>query len=225
MKKILLIVLFLVLSMGLVLAAQNDSLGKENNSSNKNASNGKNQSGIEKNQTNNSNQGIGQEFSQQIRERKEEIKSGEYNGSLGQLLKVRELAQNLRELRVNDIPAQTDLNITAETDTEGKTKLTTKLKNGQEKEIKIMPDTASQTALDRLKLKVCSTENNCTIQLKDVGSGNTEKVQYEVQIERHSRILGIFQKKMQVSADVDAETGDVKTHKPWWAFIATEPAE
>jgi len=230
MRKILLIVLFLILGISLVLAAQNGSVGKANNSLNKNAIDGKNQTDIERNQTrlrnetNQTNQGIGQQLSQMIRERKEELKAGDYNGSLGQLLRVRELAQNLRELRVNDIPAKTDLNITAETDVEGKTKLKAVLKNGQEKEIKIMPDTASKRALERLKLKVCSTENNCTIQLKDVGSGETEKIQYEVQIERHSRILGIFQKKMQVSADIDAETGVAKLHKPWWAFIATEPA-
>lgn len=226
MKKILLIALFLVLGASLVLAAQNGSLGKANNSSDKNTSDIKNQSqDIDKNESNKTNQGIGQELSEQIRERKEEIKSGDYNGSLGQLLKVRELVNNLKELRVNDVPAQTDLNITAETDNEGKTKLKTKLKNGQEKEIKIMPDTASERALERLRLKICSEENNCTIQLKDVGSGETEKIQYEVQIERHSRILGIFQKKMQVSVDIDAETGETNVHKPWWAFIATEPAE
>ena len=88
-----------------------------------------------------------------------------------------------------------------------------------------MPDTASERALERLKIKVCSTENNCTIQLKDVGNGKDEKIQYELQIERHSKILGIFQKKMKVSADIDSETGETKIHKPWWAFIASEPAE
>ena len=202
--------LFLILGISLVLAAQNNSIGKANDST------------VEKNQTN---QGIDQGLSEQIKERKEEIKNGNYTGPLGQLLNVKELTANLRELRVNGVSAQTSLNITIETDSEGKTKLRTKLKNGQEKEIKIMPDTASEKALERLKLKVCSPEKNCTIQLKDVGSGETEKVQYEVQLERHSRILGIFQKKMQVRAEVDAENGDVNIHKPWWAFLATEPAE
>jgi hypothetical protein len=214
MKKILLIALFLFLSVSLVLAVQNNSLGKANNSLNKNSS-------LEKNQTN---QGIGQQLREQIRERKEEIRTGNYTGPFGQLLRVREMAQNLRELRVDDISAKTDLNISAETDAEGKTKLKTRLKNGQEKEIKIMPDTASEKALERLKLKVCLPEN-CIIQLKDVGTGQTEKIQYEVQLERHSKILGIFKKKMQVRADVDAETGDVKLHKPWWAFLAMQPAE
>ena len=210
MKKLLLITLFLILGVSFVFGAQNDSIGKANNSA------------VEKNQTN---QGIGQELNEQIRERKEEIKNGNSTSPLGQLLNVKELAANLRELRVNGVSAQTSLNITAETDSEGKTKLKTKLKNGQEIEIKIMPDTASERALERLRLKVCSPEKNCTIQLKDVGSGETEKVQYEVQLERHSRILGIFQKKMQVRAEVDAENGDVNIHKPWWAFLATEPAE
>src|SRR3989344_2089947 len=210
MKKLLLITLFLILGVSFVFGAQNDSIGKANNSA------------VEKNQTN---QGIGQELNEQIRERKEEIKNGNYTGPLGQLLNVKELTANLRELRVNGVSAQTSLNITIETDSEGKTKLRTKLKNGQEKEIKIMPDTASEKALERLKLKVCSPEKNCTIQLKDVGSGETEKVQYEVQLERHSRILGLFHKKMQIRAEVDAENGDVNIHKPWWALLDAEPAE
>lgn len=250
MKKILLIVLFLVLGASLVFAAQGNSssAGQQGNNSpsdNKVIGGDRDEHGCliaagyswndseqecvrewshDSDRYQNSS-GIGQQLSEQIRARKEEIKSGEYNGSLGQLLRVRELAQNLRELRVNDVPAKTDMNLIADIDSEGKTKLKATLRNGQEKEIKIMPDTASQRALERLRLKVCSPEKNCTIELKDVGNGATEKVQYEVQIERHSRILGIFSKKMQVRAEVDAETGETNVHKPWWAFIATEPAE
>ncbi len=214
MRKILLTGLFLLLGISLVLAAQGGSNGNSG-SGNKSASSN----------INNTNQGIGQELNEQIRERKGEIKAGNYTGSLGQLLNVRELAGNLRELRVNGAAAETELNITAETDSEGKTRLRTRLRNGQESEIKIMPDTASERALERLRIKVCSPENNCIIQLKDVGNSETERVQYEVQLERHSRILGIFQKKMQVRAEVNAENGDTKIHKPWWAFLATEPAE
>ena len=161
----------------------------------------------------------------QIKEGREELKSGEYTGSLGQLLNVKELSQDLRELRVNNVPAQTNLSITADTDANGKTKFKTMLKNGSEKEIKIMPDTASKNALEKLRLKVCSSDNNCTIQLKSVGSGDQEKVQYELKVERNSKILGLFEKKMSVQVDVDAETGDTKVHKPWWAFVAVEPAE
>lgn len=216
MKKVLLIALFLVLGMSLVLAAQYGSAGNANKSSESNRTIA---------ETNKTNQGIGQNLSGQVRARIGELKAGEYNGSLGQLLRVRELAQNLRELRVNNVSAITDLNITAETDADGKTRFRTRLRNNTEMEIKIMPDSAAERALERLRLKVCSEENNCTIQLKDVGNGE-ERIRYEVQIERHSRILGIFQKKMQVQAQVNAENGEViNVGKPWWAFIASEPEE
>jgi len=117
------------------------------------------------------------------------------------------------------------LNMTQET-IQNRTRFNVQLSNGRNAEIKIMPSTASETALARLRLKVCNESNNCTIQLKEVGSGNETRAAYEVQLERHSRILGIFAKKMQVQTQVDAENGEVvQTKKPWWAFLATEPAE
>jgi len=109
---------------------------------------------------------------------------------------------------------------------QNRTKLQVHLSNGINAEIKVMPDTASEKALERLRLKVCSEENNCTLQLKEVGNGNETQLAYEVQIQRHSRILGIFGSKMEVRADVSAENGDVlDVHKPWWAFLASEPVE
>ncbi len=170
-------------------------------------------------------QGIGQDLSPQIHQVRAEIRAGDYTGPLGQQMNVRDLAEQWRELRVNGVAAQTDLNISVEKDAEGKAMLRTKLRNGMEKDIKIMPDTAAAKALLSLGLKTCSPEKNCTMQLKDVGSGQTEQLRYEVQIERHSRILGVFPTQMHVRADVDAETGDTVVHKPWWAFIATEPEE
>jgi len=128
-------------------------------------------------------------------------------------------------LRTDNISALTDLNITPEM-IGNATRLKIRLSNGRNAEIKIMPSTASERALERLRLKVCSTENNCTIELKETGQGNDTRLTYEVQIERHSRILGIFKAKMRVRGDVDAETGEVvRVNKPWWAFLATEPEE
>ena len=107
-----------------------------------------------------------------------------------------------------------------------KTKLYARMSNGQNVEIKIMPDTASETALTRLRLKNCVAEEGCLIELKEVGNGNETRLAYEIQIERHSRILGIFQAKMKIRTQVDAENGEIiDINKPWWAFIATEPAE
>jgi len=96
--------------------------------------------------------------------------------------------------------------------------------NDIKKGVKIMPEVASERALERLRLKNCY--GNCTIELKEVGSGNKTREAYEVQIERHSRILGIFSRKMNVEVDVDADTGDIlEVRKPWWAFLASEPDE
>jgi hypothetical protein len=139
----------------------------------------------------------------------------------GETVQVRGEGNKIR-LRVGDIEADADdLNITSDGQ-----KLHAKLSNGRNAEIKIMPDTASERALTRLRLKVCNETKNCTIELKQVGTGNQTRLAYEVQAERHSRILGLFQAKMQVRAQVDAENGEViSVGKPWWAFLATEPQE
>ncbi len=89
-----------------------------------------------------------------------------------------------------------------------------------------MPDTASETALKRLRLRVCSEENNCTIELKEVGKRNQTQAAYEIQAQRHAKLFGMFRLKMQTNAQVSAETGElIRVKKPWWAFLATEPEE
>lgn len=159
------------------------------------------------------------------------VKAGVYTSESGEEFKVRDLAQN-RTLLIfgdgEDMEVETELEIEEETEN-GITKIKVKLKNGRDAEIKIMPDTASQRALERLRLKVCSEENNCTIELKEVGerkdSAREVRLAYELQIERHSRIIGIFKKKMNVHAQIDAENGEiVVVDKPWWAWLAREPA-
>lgn len=103
-----------------------------------------------------------------------------------------------------------------------------KLSNGRNAEIKIMPDTASERALERLRLKVCNEDNNCTIQLKEVSNkgGENASLVYELNRERKAKVFGFINSKMDVGAEVDAETGEVvKVRKPWWAFLASEPEE
>jgi len=90
------------------------------------------------------------------------------------------------------------------------------------KEIKIMPETASETAIARLKLKLCGEENNCTIQIKEVGKGNETKPVYELTGNKEGKFLGIFKIMTRVQAQVDAEDGSVKIIKPWWGFLAKE---
>lgn len=101
------------------------------------------------------------------------------------------------------------------------TKLTVELSNGKKSQIKIMPEVASGIAIERLRLKVCSAENNCTIELKEVGAGETTKPVYEVDSEKEYRILWLFKIKANVKAEIDAENGNViSIKKPWWSFLA-----
>lgn len=81
------------------------------------------------------------------------------------------------------------------------------------KEIKIMPDTASERAIERLG------ELNFTIVLKEVGQD--AKIVYEMNATKEARVIGIFKAKAEVKAQVDAQTGEISVKKPWWAFLAS----
>lgn len=133
---------------------------------------------------------------------------------------------NIITIIVNKTEVNTTLELEQETnETTNKTKLKAKLSNGRKAEVKIMPDTASERALERLRLKVCSEENNCTIVLKEVGEGNETRLAYELQVKRHYRILGLFKAKAENRVEIDAENGGDSVKKPWWAFLAREIEE
>lgn len=170
--------------------------------------------GLESNTTNQTN-GISLE-------KQKKIRSGDYIGEKGEHIKIQEKSNNRMQIRVGNVSVDCDCEITHE-QFQNRTKLKTMLSNGRNAEIKIMPDTASEIALNRLRLKVCSEENNCSIVLKEVGEGNESKLAYELKTQRQSKILGLFKTRMQVQAQVDAETGEVlQIKKPWWAFLASE---
>ncbi|MFA5174251.1 MAG: hypothetical protein WC438_03655 [Candidatus Pacearchaeota archaeon] len=212
MKKSLMIFVLGVLLIGLVLAAQGNgnSVVSGNNAVQNN----------EENQE--SNLGENNQIQDMISNK---LMAGEYETENGKKLKIQLKDNNKIQLRVRNVSADCDCNLTQEK-VQNKTKLKMQLSNGINSEIKIMPDVASETALARLRLRVCNESNNCTLQLKEVGNGEKTKAIYEIQIERHSRILGIFQAKMQNRVQVDAENGEViQAKKPWWAFLATEPEE
>jgi len=93
------------------------------------------------------------------------------------------------------------------------------LSNGENFSINVTPGQARVRAQERLNLSC----DNCTLELKEVKSQNGTRVAYEVQAEKQARVLGLFRAKVRVSADVDAETGEVlDTKKPWWAVFAVE---
>ena len=82
--------------------------------------------------------------------------------------------------------------------------------------IKILPETASLRARERLG------ELGFNISLKEVGKGNETRTVYEAKAKKEGRLFGFLKVEADVSAEIDAETGEVtKVHKPWWSFMAT----
>lgn len=182
------------------------------------------------------------EIRNEIRKTRRELRD-EYNGQIREMVRERRelllkiqnknVSFDIKEgnrmrIRSGDVEAETELEIEAEEES-NETKLMARFSNGKNAEIKIMPDTAAERALERLRLKVCSEENNCTIKLRKVTEGdeNNEDFQtrarYNVKAKKQARILGLFGTEMDVDAEVDAETGEVvRVNKPWWAFLASE---
>lgn len=164
----------------------------------------------------------GEEIGEQVRARTEEkIKTGNYKTESGKEIQIQEQNNNRVQLRVGNSVTESSLEMVQE-ETETGLKLKAKLSNGKNVEIKVMPDTASEKALERLRLNVCSEENNCKIELKETGTGEQVKAMYEIKAEKQAKLFGLFKTKMQVKAQVNAENGDVVVNKPWWAFLAKE---
>jgi len=106
-------------------------------------------------------------------------------------------------------------------------RLRARLRNGNATDIKIMPDTASEIALERLRAL------NFTIELREVRHKNIPRVVYNIETNKHGRFLGVFKLAMKVEGEVDPETGEfLGVSKPWWAFLVagedsdqTQPGE
>lgn len=148
-----------------------------------------------------------------------------YTNENGKQFQLENLSTGKIKLEANKIKAETALEVVP-VGVLKKTRLEVKLSNGKNTEIKVMPDVASEKALEKFKLKVCSEENNCTIELKETGNGENSKPVYEVQMDRDAKVFLLFKTKMHVMAQVDAENGElVAVKKPWWAFLASEPKE
>lgn len=83
------------------------------------------------------------------------------------------------------------------------------------KEVKIMPETASETAIQKL-----GEVKNVQIELKEVGKSSAENPVYEVTAEKPVKIFGFITATAKMTAQVDAQTGQVlKVKKPWWMFF------
>jgi len=122
------------------------------------------------------------------------------------------------KLKSGNVNVETRLSVEVEGDIIRVTK-----SNGIKAEIKTMPIVASETAIAKLKLNFCTEENTCTIILKEVGTGSETRIEYSVKAHKDVKILGLFRAKMNVEANVDAETNEVTSTKiPWWSSISTD---
>jgi len=88
--------------------------------------------------------------------------------------------------------------------------------DGKRHRIKIMPDRASEIAIERLKSK------NFTIELREVLHKNIPRVVYNIETNKNGRFLGVFKLKIKIEGEIDPETGEIiSINKPWWAFLVT----
>ena len=153
-----------------------------------------------------------------------QAQAGTFTNTAGRQIAL-ERIQNRIRLRAGEHAADCNCTMLQER-VQNQTRLYAQLSNGQNAEIKIMPDTAAERALERLRLRVCQEDQNCSIELKEVRERNEQRLAYELQTQRQSKVLGLFKAQMRVQAQVDAENGEVlRVNKPWWAFLASEPEE
>lgn len=94
---------------------------------------------------------------------------------------------------------------------------TLKLSNGRNANIKVLPETASEHAKERLG------ELGFNITLKEVGKGNETKAVYSLKTSKEGRIFGFIKKNVTVEIEIDAESDGkvLSVRKPWWAFAAS----
>ena len=212
MKKIFLLAFALLFVMAFVtIQAANEDAGMSDGSENGSSDNAVQNGSVTSTQN--------QENDSQIKV-KTQLKSGSYFNAEGKEMQIN--VNNGIKLIVGNIEANSTMNIT-QSQEQNRTSLHVQLSNGNNAEIKIMPDTASENAIIQLGLKQCNESNNCTIELKEVGSGNQTRAAYEVQAQKEVKVLGLFNAQMQIQTQIDAENGEVvQTGKPWWAFLVSE---
>jgi len=224
MKKILLVILVSLMAISFVLGVQGNAgltgqqeSGTDSDTIQTGQGTGEGTQSNTETQTQNQGEDTALQNQEQVR-----VRSGNYENSNGEQMQIQ--TENGFKLQVEGVEAKSFMKITQEQhQIQNRTILKTQLSNGKNAEIKIMPNTASETAIAILQLKNCNSDNNCSIQLKEVGNGEQVRASYEVQSQKEARILGMFKTRMKVQAQIDAETGEViQTKKPWWAFLASK---
>lgn len=89
-------------------------------------------------------------------------------------------------------------------------------RDNETKAINYMPDKVREKIREKLRANL----ENETIELDEDGT-------YQMRAEKKSKLFGLFRVRERVTAQIDAETGEIiRTRGPWWGFLATdEPSE
>lgn len=110
-----------------------------------------------------------------------------------------------------DFDVETDLEIDQG---ENESDLEATTSDGVRHKIIILPDRASEVAVERLK------SMNFTVELREVRERNVPRVVYIMESNKDGRFLGILKMKVKVEGQIDPETGElIEFNKPWWAFL------
>jgi len=121
-----------------------------------------------------------------------------------------------RKIIINENEIKSELKILEKFE-DDEIKLKAQLSNGNEREIKIMPDEASEIALEKLKSK------GFNIELKEVGEGDNLRAVYIAKEDKDGRLIGLFKIKLKLEAQIDSETGKIiSSEKPWWNFLVVK---
>lgn len=144
------------------------------------------------------------------------LQKGEYRNQAGETMRIQAEGNQIR-LQVGEHMASCEnCNLTQEM-VQNRTRIYAQLSNGNQEEIKVMPDRASEKAIERLRMNTCE---NCSIELKEVGRGDSVGMAYSVKTKTRAKILGLFNTNVNTEVEVDAETGEIiRTRKPWWAVL------
>lgn len=132
-----------------------------------------------------------------------------------QAIKAQERVKEKKKIRIWNQEVETNLEI------QEATTLQAKLSNGRNAEIKVLPETASETARARLQSNFCGQEEGCQIQLKEVGQQEQTRAAYEIQTTKRVKLFWVFNAQMRIRSQIDAENGEViKEKKPRRSFLA-----
>lgn len=105
-----------------------------------------------------------------------------------------------------------------EEDENGEVRFKAKLSDGSEKEVKVLPQQASEIAREQF------ISRDIEIEIRERTDRNVPQVVYYIESGKEGRFLGVFKLRMRVDGEIDAETGElIELNKPWWAFLVAEP--